>query len=76
MFHHIYNRLIERLNETEKKNLYNEMETLKINKKISYSLICKKYVKNCSKIIYESLFLYEIILIVEIICHVRDSMIS
>lgn len=73
MFHHIYNRLIERLNETEKKkNVYNEMETLKINKKISYSLICK----NCSKIIYESLFLYEIILIVEIICHVRDSMIS
>lgn len=72
MFHHIYNRLIERLNETEKKNVYNEMETLKINKKISYSLICK----NCSKIIYESLFLYEIILIVEIICHVRDWMIS
>lgn len=28
MFHHIYNRLIERLNETEKKNVYNEMETL------------------------------------------------
>lgn len=72
MFHHIYNRLIERLNETEKKNVYNEMETLKINKKISYPLIYK----NCSKIIYESLFLYEIILIVEIICHVRDSMIS
>lgn len=48
------------------------METLKINKKISYPIICK----NCSKIIYESLFLYEIILIVEIICHVRDSMIS